>query len=102
MDKITAAEFVFNCQKILLPKETLKMIIEKYSKNPIHIFCISKISGRKEIMSMLADFSFFTEKAANAYEIDSIQDSMLPEILIPVWNNEELILRLISEPLGNL
>lgn len=67
LDKITAAEFIFNCQKIMLPKETLRMIIETYSSSPVHILCLSKISGRKEIMSMLADFSFYIEQTVNKY-----------------------------------
>lgn len=88
MDKITAAEFVLSCQKIALPKETLKMVIERYATTPVHILCLSKVSGRKEMMSMLADFSFLVDDSADSLPEEEIKDSMLSNLLLPIWNSE--------------
>ena len=62
MSKVLAAEFVLNCQKIKLTKDALRYIIDCYTNQKIHILCVSKISGRKEIMSMLREFTFISKK----------------------------------------
>lgn len=51
-------------------------------------------------MSMLREFTFISKKNYSVEEM--ITDEMLVDMLVPVWNNEEMCLKILSKPLGNL
>lgn len=70
-------------------------------------------------MSMLSGYTFLTSMATGIIseskesgnfkqpigmfaQDEFISDEMLYDMLVPVWNNEELCLRMIAEPLANL
>jgi hypothetical protein len=78
-----------------------------YSREQVHLLCLSKISGRKEIMSMLSGFSFLStrrqaetagrrEERGSVGKDEYITDEVLCDLLVPVWNNEDLCLRMIA------
>ena len=48
---------------------------------------------------MLKDFTFLSKKNYSVEE--SIEDEMLIDMLVPVWNNEEMCLKILSEAVGN-
>ena len=43
---------------------------------------------------MLKDFNFVSKKNYDVEEI--IEDEMLCDMLVPVWNNEEMCLKILS------
>jgi hypothetical protein len=92
MSESTAQELISRCQKVKVEGEVLKQIVRTYSRQQVHLFCLSKISGKKEIMSMLSGFSFLSaqqqgEGAGSEAKDEYISDEVLCETLVPVWNS---------------
>jgi len=70
-----------------------------YSGQRITFLCISKVSAKKEMLSLLANFSFFGGKTI-IHEENC--EEMMREVLLPVWTGEEQFLKIFNRQLANL
>lgn len=52
------------------------------------------------MFSILSDFSFTSSKSTIL--TDYVDDKLLKQVLVPVWNNQEFILRILAAPLYNI
>jgi hypothetical protein len=58
------------------------------------------VAARTEIMSLLRGFTFVSKRdyVINEY----IEDEVLADMLVPVWNREDLCLGILAEPLRSM
>lgn len=70
-----AYELILNLRKTSTLTNDLKKYVEAYSQKNIHIFCVSKVFAKQEILSILSDFSFLSPKSTIV--TDYIDDSLL-------------------------
>ncbi len=96
----SAYELIMNLRKTSTSTGDLKSYVEAYSQEAIHIFCISKVFAKQEVLSFLSNFSFLSPLSTIVTEY--IDDNLLKEVLVPVWNNQEFVLKILSGALYNI
>ena len=96
----SAYELIMNLRKTSTSTGDLKRYVEAYSQEAIHIFCISKVFAKQEVLSFLSNFSFLSPLSTIVTEY--VDDSLLKEVLVPVWNNQEFVLKILSGALYNI
>ena len=72
--------------------ELLRSLTDKYSTEKVEFICVGKESARKEMMYFLRNFGH--QDVGEMKETESLSDSVLSQVLVPVWQEEHLVLQL--------
>jgi hypothetical protein len=86
LSKGLASTLVNGLLVIRLDAETRAAIANKYSTEKVEVMCLSKVSGRREMLSYLSGFTLSQPEGSISPD-EPLNDAKLKQLLVPVWSS---------------
>lgn len=101
LSKSMAEKLVESLLVVRLDGEGRSAIAGRYAMEKVEVMCLSKVSGRKEMLSYLSGFTLSQPELSISPE-EPLNDAKLKQLLVPVWAAENTVLQILSTPLFSL